>query len=335
MPAKKHAADKTAQKGLLGALANKSRLNILFALLEGEKNVSELAELFGLAQPLVSHNVKRLADAGFITSRRQGHFRYYSLNKDFSAPFLQAIDPTLRKGGKEKLRFRAILTQSPVVVLAYDTQGVITFVSGDTASNFGHAPPSLLGKSVFRSFPGREIALGLRQALRGKTAYWTSKLRKSTFDFTCVPYKDARKRVIGGIVVSHDVSRRAEAETVLNRSVLEWRSLAEGSPDLIARIDRDGVFMIVNRDIAGHSREQVIGTVLYDYLPEAIRREAGTKLRRIFRLGGEASFLTKGMGKADMQGLFECRIMPLKRKGRTIAVTFTARAVVRKAGSRA
>jgi len=93
--------DKNFDRGPLSALANKARLSIVFALLNGEKNVSELVETLGLEQTLVSHGLKRLASQGYVKMRRQGNFHYYSLNKKFALPILHAIDPTLKKGRKK------------------------------------------------------------------------------------------------------------------------------------------------------------------------------------------------------------------------------------------
>ena len=140
--------NKSAERALLGALANKVRLNIVFALVEKEKNVTELMETLGIGQTLISHNLKRLAASGFVKVRRQGNFRYYSLNKDFAEPFLQAIDPTLRRGPHEGRRLRAIFMQSPVVIAAFDRDGIITFVSGDTMPRFGLPTQKMLGRRI-------------------------------------------------------------------------------------------------------------------------------------------------------------------------------------------
>src|SRR6188474_1641681 len=72
---------------MFSALANKVRLDILVCLGGGEKNVSTLMKELGLGQTLVSHNLRKLVVVGFINDRKDGNFRYYSLNKEFSEPF--------------------------------------------------------------------------------------------------------------------------------------------------------------------------------------------------------------------------------------------------------
>jgi DNA-binding transcriptional ArsR family regulator len=54
------------------ALADVNRLRIVRRLAEGEASVNDLINHVGLSQPLVSHHLKRLRDAGLIDSRRVG-----------------------------------------------------------------------------------------------------------------------------------------------------------------------------------------------------------------------------------------------------------------------
>jgi DNA-binding transcriptional ArsR family regulator len=61
------------------ALGDPSRLKILDSLLEGEKNVGELVELVGSSQGRVSNHLACLKQCGFVNTRREGKFVYYSI----------------------------------------------------------------------------------------------------------------------------------------------------------------------------------------------------------------------------------------------------------------
>lgn len=65
---------------MLKALADESRLQIVFLLSEGEISVGSLAEKVELGEPTVSHHLARLREAGLVTLRAAGNQRYYSLN---------------------------------------------------------------------------------------------------------------------------------------------------------------------------------------------------------------------------------------------------------------
>lgn len=61
------------------ALGDPSRLKILDSLLDGEKNVGELVELVESSQGRVSNHLACLKQCGFVNTRRDGKFIYYSI----------------------------------------------------------------------------------------------------------------------------------------------------------------------------------------------------------------------------------------------------------------
>jgi ArsR family transcriptional regulator len=62
------------------ALGEETRLQILRRLVGREVCVCELADELELAQPLLSHHLKTLRDAGLVEARREGRWMHYSLN---------------------------------------------------------------------------------------------------------------------------------------------------------------------------------------------------------------------------------------------------------------
>ena len=61
------------------ALADPTRILILYALADGPKYVGELAEELRLPQPTVSRHLKILRDRPLVKSERDGASVYYSL----------------------------------------------------------------------------------------------------------------------------------------------------------------------------------------------------------------------------------------------------------------
>lgn len=64
---------------LLKVLANEDRFLILCQLTEGELNVGEIEEMLGILQPTLSQQLGVLRDEGFVKTRREGKYIYYSL----------------------------------------------------------------------------------------------------------------------------------------------------------------------------------------------------------------------------------------------------------------
>jgi ArsR family transcriptional regulator len=81
---------------LFRAFSDTSRVRIMYALLDGEKNVSTLADLVGITESAVSHHLRGLRQTHIVTARRDGKEVYYSIT-----------DPhivTLFKQGVEHIR---------------------------------------------------------------------------------------------------------------------------------------------------------------------------------------------------------------------------------------
>lgn len=64
---------------LLKLAADPSRLRSLFALLDGERNVTDLCREVGITQPALSHHLALLRAGRLIDPRRKGKFNYYAL----------------------------------------------------------------------------------------------------------------------------------------------------------------------------------------------------------------------------------------------------------------
>ena len=65
---------------ILRALAEPNRLRLFLALRDKERCVRDLVDTEGLPQPLVSHHLRVLADAGLVQARRSDGFSLYAVS---------------------------------------------------------------------------------------------------------------------------------------------------------------------------------------------------------------------------------------------------------------
>lgn len=72
-------------------LADPNRLRILLALAQGRKPVGRVVEELGLSQPLVSHHLKELRQAGLLRVEREGPFVFYEMAGPQVLAALQAL----------------------------------------------------------------------------------------------------------------------------------------------------------------------------------------------------------------------------------------------------
>ena len=67
---------------LFKCLSDKSRLQILKSLAKEDMYVERLAERLGISAPTVSFHLKKLADAGAVSSYKNQYYTMYAIKKE-------------------------------------------------------------------------------------------------------------------------------------------------------------------------------------------------------------------------------------------------------------
>jgi ArsR family transcriptional regulator len=83
-----------ATAAVFRALGDPARVRILSLLAASERPVCvcELIEPVGLAQPTVSHHLKKLVDAGLLDRAARGRWAYYAINQEAAARLAGLLD---------------------------------------------------------------------------------------------------------------------------------------------------------------------------------------------------------------------------------------------------
>jgi len=87
------------------ALSDPNRLLLLYALSEGPRNVTELANELGVNQPTTSRHLKVLRERGLVHTVRTGTIITYHLS---DSRLIQALD-LLRNAMRDRLAYQANL----------------------------------------------------------------------------------------------------------------------------------------------------------------------------------------------------------------------------------
>ncbi len=83
-------------------LTNPKRLEIIHALKEGEKNVSELVEILGIPKANVSQHLSVMKNKGILKARREGVNIYYSIANEKVVQACNLMREVLTEQLKEK-----------------------------------------------------------------------------------------------------------------------------------------------------------------------------------------------------------------------------------------
>ncbi len=70
------------QAEICGVFGNAHRVLIVWALISGERTVSDIASAIGCSLQNASQHLRLMKDKGLLTSRRDGNTIYYGINRD-------------------------------------------------------------------------------------------------------------------------------------------------------------------------------------------------------------------------------------------------------------
>jgi DNA-binding transcriptional ArsR family regulator len=78
--------------GFFSALGDPTRQKILLIFEPGEEIcVNEIAAVFDISRPAISHHLKVLRNAGLVGSEKRGKEVYYHINYDYCADVLKLV----------------------------------------------------------------------------------------------------------------------------------------------------------------------------------------------------------------------------------------------------
>ena len=83
--------------GFFSTLSNPTRLAIIELLYEKPMSVTELVDVLGQEQSMISHNLRPLTRCKFVTLKREGKNNIYHLNHETMDPILNAVEHHAQK----------------------------------------------------------------------------------------------------------------------------------------------------------------------------------------------------------------------------------------------
>jgi len=165
-------------------------------------------------------------------------------------------------------RYRAIVTHAPVGIMQYDRQGLIKACNQKFVDMLGVPTPEAMHDfDMLHTVADPQMLEAVRGALQGKVTYYDGDYRSASAGkvtpmrviFSCIYDNDGE--ISGGMCFADDVTGRKRVEQELHQSREMYRALAENSPDIIMRFDREHRHVYVNSAVY-----RVTGTKPEDYI---------------------------------------------------------------------
>ena len=213
--------------------------------------------------PLTRYDQTEIIDAvlnhQFTLIKRKG-----SWEKIESPRRKQAEESAIKAAKAWEHTFDAV--PDPIAVL--DNKFRVVRVNRAMAARLGVSPEACIGATCYRAIHGTDrppASCPHIQLLKDKKEHITE-IREDNlggdFIVSVSPIYDSRGGIAGCIHVARDINERKQAEEILIRSENNFRTLAENSPDVIVRFNREKYHVYANpaaSRVYELSQEEIIG----------------------------------------------------------------------------
>lgn len=129
------------------------------------------------------------------------------------------------------------------------------------------------------------------------------------------------------LAVARDITERTHSEEALRESEARWRALTESSPDHVMLVDLDTNLIFINQTVPDLSVEGVIGTNMYDYIPEDQQGIVASCLKRVRQTGEPDTYETRYEDAEGNTRFFEASVGAVTESDKVIAFAINARDV--------
>jgi diguanylate cyclase (GGDEF)-like protein/PAS domain S-box-containing protein len=249
----------------------------------------EAQALEGLAEAGATDFLALPVDADQTRLRKRlAHRRLYPLSSDST---LTRVSEGAAK--RERGHLSWAIQQVPSVLWATDRELRITSMLGAGMAVFSGDHEAAFQGTVFDLFDqddeGFAPIQAARKALEGKGSTFEFDWLEHTFEARTEPLRDEERRIIGGIGIAFDISKRRQAEEALSLQEAYFHQLFENSPQAIVILDPTDRILKANpgfEQLFGFSTDQLQGRFINDVIvPPQTRDEASSLSQAV--LGGE------------------------------------------------
>jgi len=191
------------------------------------------------------------------------------------------IEESLKKSSQEW--YSTFNSISDVVCIISNNGEILR--CNDAAGKFFNKPSKeIVGNMCWKLVHGTSMPIDecpiLRMQKTHRREILTQQIGNKWFFSSADPLIDDTGNIIGAVHIMSDITKYKLYQNALKESEEKFRALVENSTEYIIMIDLDGTIQFINRTIS-ISREQAIGTSMYDYVPKKNIQNIRDSLERV------------------------------------------------------
>jgi diguanylate cyclase (GGDEF)-like protein/PAS domain S-box-containing protein len=128
-------------------------------------------------------------------------------------------------------RLRSVIGSAPVVLLAFNADGVFTLMEGRGLDSIAVSRDEIIGRSIFDVFRGQtEVLDSVRRALAGEETEVVTRPGPVSFETRLIPVRNGNGAVTSVIGVATDVTARRRSERLITEERTVFELIATDAP---------------------------------------------------------------------------------------------------------
>ncbi len=249
-------------------------------------------------------------------------------------------DITELRRAEDALRLRSAAmdaaTDGIVICDALSERKPLVYVNDASLRLTGYSRDELLGQSL-RILQGEgsdpKVAEQMRVALREGTQFQGVILnyRKDGEAFwnqlRITPMRDEHGVLTHYIGIQTDITSQQEADLALRNSEATLRSITGSAPDYIFMLNLAGEIEFINRTVPDLTVDEVIGTPIYNYVPQKYHQTMRECYDRVKNTGNPDGYEVEYLTKNGEPRWFEANVGPVIRDGEVVGFAVNSRDV--------
>ncbi|MBI3260631.1 MAG: PAS domain S-box protein, partial [Ignavibacteriae bacterium] len=144
---------------------------------------------------------------------------------------------------------------------------------------------------------------------------------------------DENGKVIRLFGTAQDITERRKSEEKIIENEEKYRSLVENAPDIIITLDRDSTIQFINHSVPGITKEQVLGTKVFNLIAPKYQQVAKQAFQKVYETGEIQNYEVEGPGLNGTVAWYITHAGPIFSGEKVVGITLVIRDITNRKNS--